>query len=88
MKQTQPTHVKWIRKDMMYIGTWNIMTMLKAGKMNEIADEMLKTQLQIIALQELKWKGVRQINKTKYTLYYSYNPEKNRSIWNRIHGPK
>jgi hypothetical protein len=72
----------------MYIGTWNIMTMLKAGKMNEIADEMLKTQLQIIALQELKWKGVGQINKTKYTLYYSCNPGKNRSIWNRIHGPK
>jgi len=48
------------------------MTMLKAGKMNEIADEMLKTQLQITALQELRWKGVRKINKTKYTLYYSY----------------
>jgi hypothetical protein len=29
--------------------------MLKAGKMNEIADEMLKTQLKIIALQELRW---------------------------------
>jgi len=26
--------------------------MLKTGRMNEIADEMLKTQLQIIALQE------------------------------------
>jgi hypothetical protein len=30
------------------------MTMLKTGKMNEIADEKLKTQLQIIALQELR----------------------------------
>ena len=50
--------------------------MLKAGKMNEIADVMLKTQLQIIALQELRWKGVGQINKTKYTLYYSCTPEK------------
>jgi hypothetical protein len=68
--------VKWIRKDMIYIGTLNAVTMLKAGKMNEIADVMLKTQLQIIALQELRWKGVGQINKTKYTLYYSYNPEK------------
>jgi len=61
---------------MIYIGTWNLMTMLKAGKMNEIADEMLKTQLQIITLQELRWKGIGQINKTKYTLYYSCNPEK------------
>jgi hypothetical protein len=34
------------------------MTMLKMGRINEIAEEMLKTQLQIIALQELRWKGV------------------------------
>jgi hypothetical protein len=39
---------------MVYIGTWNMKTMLKAGKMNEIAGEMLKTQLQIIPLQELR----------------------------------
>jgi len=51
--------------------------MLKAGKINEITDEMLKTQLQIIALQELIWKGIGQINKTKYTLYYSCNPDRN-----------
>ena len=37
---------------------------------------MLKTQLQIVALQELRLKGVGQIKKTKYTLYYSCNPEK------------
>jgi len=38
---------------MIYIGTWNIMTMLKAGKMNEIADEMLKTQLQGITVTNI-----------------------------------
>jgi hypothetical protein len=30
---------------MIYTGTWNIMTTLKAGKMNEIADEMLKNTI-------------------------------------------
>jgi len=47
---------------MIYIGTWNVMTLLKTGKMNEIADEMSKMQLQVIALQELRWKGAGQIN--------------------------
>ena len=52
------------------------MTMLKAGRMNEIVDEMLKTQLQVIALQKLRWRGAGQINIAKYTLYYSGNLEK------------
>ena len=76
MKQRQPMRVKWLRKDMVYKGTWNVMTMLKAGEMNEIAEEMLKTQLQVIALQELRRRGAGQINKAKYTLYYSCNLEK------------
>jgi hypothetical protein len=44
--------------------------------MNEIADEMLKTQLQVTVLQKLQWKGAGQINKNKYTLYHSCNPER------------
>jgi hypothetical protein len=39
---------------MVHIGTWNVMTMLKPGKMHEMADQMLKTQLQIITLQEIR----------------------------------
>ena len=68
---------KWLRKDMVYKGTWNVMTVLKAGGMNEIVDEMLKTQLHVIALQELRWRGAGQINKAKYTVYYNCNLEKN-----------
>jgi len=52
------------------------MTMLKTVRMNEFVDEMLKTQLQIIALRELRLKEVRQLNKKKYTFYYSCNPER------------
>ena len=45
--------------------------MLKPGKMNEIAEQMLCTQLQMIALQEVRWKGHGQIKKETYSLYYS-----------------
>ena len=54
----------------LYIGTWNVMTMLKPGKMNETAEQMLSTQIQNIALQEVRWKGHGQI-KNIYSLYYS-----------------
>jgi hypothetical protein len=47
------------------------MTMLKPGKMNEIAEQMLSTQIQIIALKEIRWEGHGQIKKNKYSLYYS-----------------
>ena len=42
IKRGRPMRSKRLRKDMIYIGTWNVMTMLKVGKMKAIADEMLK----------------------------------------------
>jgi exonuclease III len=47
------------------------MRMLKPGKMNEIAEQMLSTQIQITALQEIRWEGHGKIRKNKYSLYYS-----------------
>ena len=31
------------------IGTWNVKTLLKPGKMQELAEELVKTQLEIVA---------------------------------------
>jgi hypothetical protein len=58
------------------LGTWNILTMLKRGKMREIAEQILNTQLQSVAIQEIRWKGYGHIRKEKYSLYYSCNPTK------------
>ena len=53
----RPRHVKRMKKEQIDIGTWNVNTMLKAGKMQEIADQIVGSQIQIFALQEIRWRG-------------------------------
>jgi exonuclease III len=67
-------HVKRIKKELFDFGTWNVNTMLKAGKMQEIADQIVGSQIQIVALQEIRWREHGLIKKNKYSIYYSFNP--------------
>ena len=55
----------------MKVESWNVRTMLQVGKMAEIADKLLKYDLDITTLQEIKWKGYRRIRKPRFTLLYS-----------------
>jgi len=48
------------------IATWNVRSMLQAGKMEEIANELKKYNIQITALQEVRW-----IKTKNYTLLCS-----------------
>jgi len=47
------------------------MTLLKPGKMQKLAEEIEKAQIEILALEEIRWPGRGQINKKDYTIYYS-----------------
>ena len=44
---------------------------LKPGKMQELAEELVKTQLEIVAVQEIRWAGTGLIKKKDFSLYYS-----------------
>jgi exonuclease III len=41
------------KEDKLVIGTWNVKTLLKPGKMQELSEELHKTQMKIVALQEM-----------------------------------
>jgi len=43
-------------------GTWKVQTMLQPGKMMEIADEVLKLEIDLVAVQEIRWQGHGEIN--------------------------
>jgi exonuclease III len=59
--------VQWTKTDNLYIGTWNIKTLLKPGKLHELVEEIKKTQIEILALQEVRWPGKGQIIKKDYS---------------------
>ena len=56
---------------LMRFGTWNGRTLLQAGNMNIIAEEAERYKMEVVALQEIRWKGRGSIRKSKYTLHYS-----------------
>jgi hypothetical protein len=68
-----PGHVKRNKRDIIILGTLNILKMLKPEKMYEIAEQILSTQRQIVDLQEILWKEYGHIRKEKYSLFCGYN---------------
>jgi len=52
------------------IATWNVRSMLQAGKMEGIADEFKKYNIKITALQEVRWPQDGLIKKKNYTVLY------------------
>jgi hypothetical protein len=49
--------VKWNNENKIIIGTWNVRTLLHSGKMHELGEQISKTQLEILAVQEIRWNG-------------------------------
>lgn len=50
--------------------------MLMPGKMQEIGREIMKFNLDIVAIQETRWKGQGEIKKKDFAVYYSGDPNK------------
>jgi hypothetical protein len=44
--------------------------------MQELAEQISETQLEILAIQEIRWNGTGLIKKQNYSLYYSGSSSK------------
>jgi exonuclease III len=50
----------------MNIETWNLLTLLKPGKMQELAGQINKIKLDVVAIQEIRWSGAGLIQKKRF----------------------
>jgi exonuclease III len=49
----------------MNIGTWNVLTLLKPGKMQELAEQIKRIKLDVVAIQEIRRSGTGVIQKKR-----------------------
>ena len=57
------------------IASWNVRSRLRAGKVNNVASEAKRINLDILGLSEVRWPGVSQITVGEYELVYSGSEE-------------
>jgi hypothetical protein len=55
----------------LHIGTWNVGSL--TGKLREIVDTMIRRRVNILCIQETKWKGqkVKEVEDTGFKLWYT-----------------
>jgi len=52
-----------------YTGTGKVLKLLKPGEIQELAEQVANTRLEIAAIQETRWCGKGLIKRNKYSLY-------------------
>ena len=55
--------------------------MLKPGRIKEVAEQILQTDLQVVALQEIRWKGQGQIKKKTNITSITAVKKSKQDIW-------
>lgn len=58
-----------------HFGSWNVQTLLRVGKMEEVARELEKCNVSICAVQEVRWKDSGTIKKKNYDFHFSGSRE-------------
>uniref|UniRef100_A0A8D8Z0H2 Craniofacial development protein 2 n=1 Tax=Cacopsylla melanoneura TaxID=428564 RepID=A0A8D8Z0H2_9HEMI len=71
------------QKNIRRIGTWNVQTLLKAGKLENLKIEMRRQKLDILGISEMRWNGTGDFWSEDYRIIYS-GPEEERTGINGV----
>ena len=52
-------------------GTWNVRTLKKGGKLENLKTEMQKNRMSVLGVSEVRWTGQGEKRNGDYTVYYS-----------------
>ena len=58
-----------INKEQYCIGTWNVRSM-NQGKLEVVKQEMVRVNIDILGISELKWTGMGEFNSNDHSIYY------------------
>ena len=56
-------------KEQYCIGTWNVRSM-NQGNLEVVKQEMVRVNINILGISELKWTGMGEFNSDDYYIYY------------------
>jgi hypothetical protein len=53
------------------VGTWNVIILYKAGVLKNIVEEVEKYKVPIVAIQETRWLGNKNVQSGNSTIFFS-----------------
>jgi hypothetical protein len=62
------------------IGTWNVRTMLRRGKLENVKHEMGRMKINVLGLSEVRWKEAGDFMSDKWRVVYSGGQESQRGV--------
>ena len=57
------------------IATWNVLSLYRAGTLKMLSEEVFRYNIDIMAIQEVRWIGQGIKNKENFSIYYSCHPK-------------
>ena len=59
------------KKRRLRIGTWNVRTLLQAGKLENLKEETRRNKVDVMGISEVRWKQSGELMSDEFRMFYS-----------------